>query len=207
MNKRFFVLPLRDGEFSRFGLLCCGVTFLVGSIAGAAAAGFVNEGTKLGDYFSAFLSLFLTGANTRPDFFTAVIDVYKYNLITIALGLSLLGIFFIPALSAIRGFFLSFSISTIVRVVGGKGAALALAIFGANTLITVPCFFVLSVYAFTASSYILRLSVSKNPKPAVSPFNSRFFVHCGICLAVLIVSALIECYVTPRLISFAAAHI
>ena len=207
MNKRFFVLPLRDGEFSRSGLLCCGVAFICGSVAGAAAAGFVDEGTKLGDYFSAFLSFFLTGANTRPDFFGALLDVFKYNLIAIALGFSILGIFLIPVLTAVRGFFLCFSISTIIRVVGTKGIGLTLAIFGANTLITIPCFFVLSVYSFTVSSFILRLSVLKNQKPAASPFNSRFLVHCGICLTVLIVSALIECYVTPRLISFAAAHI
>ena len=206
MNKRFFVL-LRDGEFSRFGLLCCGAMFLCGCVAGAAAAGFVNGETKLGEYFSAFLSLFVTGANTEPDFFTALIDVLKYNLVAIIFGISLLGIFFIPVLTAVRGFFLCFSISTIVRVVGGKGIGLALAIFGANTLLTIPCFFVLSVYAFTASSYIFRNTVSKAPKPAASSLSSRSFVHCGICLAVLIISALIECFVTPHLISFAASHI
>ena len=89
----------------------------------------------------------MTGANAKPDFASALLDVFKYNILSIALGFSILGVFCIPALMALRGFFLSFSVSTVVRVIGGKGVTLALAIFGANTLITVPCFFILSVYA------------------------------------------------------------
>jgi stage II sporulation protein M len=207
MNKRFFVISLNDGKFSQFGLLACGVLFLCGCIAGTVTAGYVSDGTKLNSYFSSFLSFFSTGASAKSDLFSAVVDAFKYNILAIALGFSLIGVFFIPVLAALRGFFLCFSVSTIVRLLGSKGIGLALAVFGANTLITIPCFFILSVYAFTASLYIFRLAVSKTPKAAPSPISSRFFVHCGICLSVLMFSALIDCYVTPRLISLAASHI
>ncbi|SHH49417.1 Stage II sporulation protein M [Sporobacter termitidis DSM 10068] len=207
MNKRFFVISLHDESFSRAGLVLCGVLFLCGCIAGTVTAGFVNDGTRLNNYFSSFMSFFLTGNSVKRDFFSAVIDTFKYNLLAIALGFSVIGVFFLPVLSAFRGFFLSFSAAMVVRVLGGKGVALALAIFGANTLITIPCFFVLSVDAFSASLAFFRIAVFKSQKAGASPFNSRFFARCGICLAVLLAAALIDLYVTPHLISYAASRI
>jgi stage II sporulation protein M len=136
-----------------------------------------------------------------------VADNFKYHLAALFLGFSVLGVFCIPALSAVRGFFLSFSVSAIIRLMGSKGILLTLSIFGINTLITIPCFFVLSVSGFSASLYLLRLVFSKNTKNTASPFNSRFFMNCGICLIVLMVSTLIDTYLTPYLISYAASHI
>ena len=179
--------------------------FLCGCIIGTIAAGFVGDGTKLNEYISGYLSLFLSGTSAKLSLFTAITDNLKYHLFSIFLGFSILGIFCIPLLSAVRGFFLSFTVSTIIRLLGSKGILLVLSIFGVNTLITIPCFFVLSVSAFSASLYLLRLS--KNVKSAVSPFNSRFIMNCGICLIVLIISALIDTYLTPHLISYAASHI
>jgi hypothetical protein len=48
---------------------------------------------------------------------------------------------------------------------------------------------------------------SKNLKNTVSPFSSRFFINCGICLIMLIISALIDTYLSPYLIGYAASHI
>ena len=207
MNERLLDLTLNDKQFSRFGFVSCGILFLGGSVAGAVTAGFINSSTSLTENFSNFLSLFLTGTNSKPDFFEAAIDVFKYNLIAIALGFSILGVFFIPLLTAVRGFFLTFSVSTVVRVIGGKGALLALSIFGVDTLIGIPCFIILSVYSYSVSSYLLRLAVSKNQRSGISPFNSSLFTNSGICLAVLLVAAAFDCYVAPRLISLAASHI
>jgi stage II sporulation protein M len=207
MNRRFFIISLQDEAFSRIGLLICGILFLSGCIAGTVTAGFVKDGTRLNDYFSSFLSLFLTGNSPGRDLFAALVDVFKYNLAAIALGFSFAGIFLVPVLSALRGFFLSFSVSMVIRVLGGKGVALALAIFGVNTLLTVPCFFVLSVDAFYASLSIFRLTVNKKQKLPLTPWGSRFFIRCGICLLVLVLTALLDMYVTPHLISLAAARI
>ena len=69
MNKRGFVLTLRDGDYSHYGLVFCGVAFFCGSIAGAVAAGFVNDETKLSEYLTAFLSFFMTGTSVKQGFF------------------------------------------------------------------------------------------------------------------------------------------
>ncbi len=187
--------------------MVCAALFLCGCIIGTVTARFISDGTNLNTYVSNYISFFLSGSSSKPGLITAITDNLKYHLFAIFLGFSVLGVFCIPILSAVRGFFLSFSISAIIRLLGSKGIILALSIFGVNTLLTIPCFFVLSVSAFSASLYILRLVFSKNVKSSVSPFNSRFFINCGICLIVLMMSALIDTYLTPYLISYAASHI
>lgn len=207
LNKRlFFILPQND-KAQFFSLLICGVMFLCGCIIGTFSAGFVNDGTKLDAILTEYLSFYINGKSARPDFFISVLDTFKYHLTAVFLGLSVLGVIFIPVLSAARGFILSYSVSAIVRLLGGKGAWLALSVFGLRTLITIPCFFILSLYAYSASTYIFRQSFSKNIKISASPFNSRTFIACGICFLVLLVSALIDTYLTPYLIGFAASHI
>ncbi|NLA86338.1 MAG: hypothetical protein GX847_03455, partial [Clostridiales bacterium] len=155
------------------------------------SVGFVSDGTALNEYISGYLSFFLTDASAEVSLFSAVASNFKYHLLALFLGFSILGVVSIPFLSAVRGFFLSFSVSAVIKLFGSRGILLALSIFGINTLITIPCFFVLSVSAFSASLYILRLVFAKNLKNTVSPFNRRFFVNCGICLIVLMISALI----------------
>lgn len=207
LNKRLFLFSFYGEKKRHLGLIACGVMFLCGCIIGTVCAGFISDGTKLNDYVSGYLSIFLDGTSARPDFFSAVIDTYKYHLTALLFGFSIIGIFFIPVLTAARGFFLCFSVSAIVRLLGVKGIFLALSIFGISTILTIPCFFILSVYAFSASLYIFRFLFSKNAKSSVSPFNGNFFLHCGICMFILMISALIETYLTPQLISFAASHI
>lgn len=207
MKKRFLVISLHNGTQYRLGLMICGILFMCGCVAGTVTAGFVSNGTRLNDFFSSFMSFFLTGNATRQNMLSAILDAFKYNLMAIALGFSVAGVFLVPVLSAVRGFFLCFSVAMVVRVLGDNGVALALAIFGVGTLITIPCFFILSVDAFYASAYIFRLATQRTQKLDAAPFNSRYFIRCGICLLVLMLSALIDVYMTPYLISLAAARI
>jgi stage II sporulation protein M len=210
LNKRLFYASLNvpsDSRANYLGLLLCGALFLCGIVIGTVSAGFLNDDTKLNEFISNYLSFFSNGTSVKPGILSAIFDNFKYHICAIFLGFSVLGVFFIPILSAVRGFFLSFTISAIIRLLGGKGILLSLFIFGINTLLTVPCFFILSVSAFSASLYILRLALSKNLKNTVSPFNRGYFTNCGICLVVLMISALIDTYLTTQLISYAASHI
>lgn len=189
------------------GLLLCAALFVCGCIIGTVSAGFITDTTQLGSTVSDYLAFLSDKAAVQPAFFSSVVDAYKYHLAAVFLGFSILGVFCIPVLSAVRGFFLSFSVSVIIRLLGGKGILLALSMFGISTLVTIPCFFIISVTSFTASQYLLRLSMAKGGKsPGMLPTGSAL-ASCAICLALLFVSALIETYLTPQLIHYAAAHI
>jgi stage II sporulation protein M len=201
------LLSFNSTKKNYLGLLACGALFLCGCIAGTVSAGCIDEGTMLNDYITGFLSIFTNDTSPKLSLFSSLANNFKYQLIALFLGFSVIGVFLLPILSAVRGFFLSFSVAAIIRLLGSKGILLTLALFGVNTLITVPCFFIISVSAFSASLYLLRLVFSKNLKNTVSPFSSRFFINCGICLIMLIISALIDTYLSPYLIGYAASHI
>jgi stage II sporulation protein M len=125
------------------------------------------------------------------------------------LGFSIFGVFCVPVLSAVRGFFLCFSISAIVRHFGGDGVFLALAIFGVSAAVTVPCFFILSVQSFSSSLYVLRGMSAKGRIGLISqpPGGRRFFRRVCVCAAVLTCSALLDTLLVPRLITLAARQI
>lgn len=207
LNRRLLWLPIRQDRTHTLGLLLCAVFFVCGCVIGAVAAGFVASADQLGSSVRDYLSLMSDKTSVQPSLMSSVVDAFKYHLLAVFLGSSVLGVFCIPILSAVRGFFLSFSVSVIVRLLGGKAILLTLSMFGISTLITIPCFFILSVIAFSASQNLLRVSLSKSGKAPGMPPAGRTVVVCVVCLALLLASALIETYLTPQLIQNAAAHI
>lgn len=187
-----------------FGLIVCGALFLCGGIVGITAAGFVNGSAAL-DFLAGYLSRAGESPAHIGSFVSAFLSAGLYPFAAVFFGFSVLGVFCIPALSAVRGFFLCFSISVVVRHFGGSGISLSLALFGINALFTVPCFFILSVQSFT-SSFQLFKSVTATSS-VTRPYGGGFFRRIAVCSAILAVSALIDTLVIPRLIIHAVARI
>lgn len=207
MNRRIVLLTLNRDTTHILGLFLCGILFLFGCIAGTIAAGSVSDGTSLNATVNQYLSDFAADTTMKPDLLNATVEAYKYHLAAIFLGFSILGVVCIPLLFAVRGFFLCFTTSTIIRLFGAKGILLTLSMFGISTMITVPCFFIISITAFNASLYVARQAISRTFKISAPPINRRTLVVCGICMIVLLLSALIDTYLSPYLISLAASRI
>ena len=204
INKRVLSGRLNSGS-DYFGLIACGALFICGGIVGSAAAGFAG-----GAEVSIFMAEYLTRANGSAlrtgEFFLAFLNACMYPFAAVFLGFSVLGVFCLPALAAVRGFFLCFSISAVVRSFGADGTLLALSIFGVSAVLTIPCFFVLSVQSFSSSLKVLK-SVSARGSGVTRPYDGGFFKRIGICFVVLACSALIDTLLVPRLIGLAAGRI
>jgi uncharacterized membrane protein SpoIIM required for sporulation len=200
-------LPSPKDKTHALGMLLCPCAHYLRLIVGTIAAVFVNDAEQSRCNIKEYLAFLIGQGTKQPDFFASVVEAFKYHLGAVFLGFSVLGVVCIPLLSAVRGFFLSFSVSAIIRLLGGKAILLTLAMFGISTVITVPCFFILSVTSFSASQYLFRLAVSKGSKnPGMLPPGSSV-AACVVCLGLLLVAALIDAYLTPQLIGYAAAHI
>jgi len=119
----------------------------------------------------------------------------------------MLGVFCIPALSAVRGFFLCFSISAMVRIFQGNGALLCISVFLFAVLINVPCFLVMSVSSFSTSLSFFRSVFSRGAKWQLSPFSDGFFKKSLISFCILTVSAVLEMLFTSGLVSLVAPRI
>ena len=110
MSRRLSVFNSAGADSNQyFAVVCC--FFIFGSAAGIVSASYASVQSPVSDisdffYDSGFLQYFLS--------------LSKYHLISVFLGFGLFGFVFIPLLSAVKGFFLSFTVSCL-SAFGGSG--------------------------------------------------------------------------------------
>ena len=197
-----------DSETSQktTALILCAILFLLGSVAGTVFAGSLSQHHGTDSFFSAFLRL-KTNEPVRVDLLTAIFDACKYPLAVLFLGTSVLGVALIPALSAVRGFLLSFSVAAVVRLYGTHGIMVALSMFGTSALITIPCFIFLSIEAFCASQRLLQTARGTAARSSPATYPTRKLTQLALCFALLLLSAVLDTSLTTYLIHIAASQL
>ena len=190
-----------------FGLILSAALFLCGCIVGIISAGFVSNASGLSGYISGLVPLKVGQAISQPNFLSIFFNSTKYHIFSLFFAFSVLGVICVPLMMAVRGFFLCFSISVIVRLLGGQGILLALSIFGIGALITVPCLFILSAQTFSASADLLKVVFSRAGRFAAGIYNRKFFTTAAFCFAIPALSALIDLLLTPKLVLLVVSHI
>jgi len=147
------------------------------------------------------------GTVESPGFLSVFWIAGRDHLLVLFLGFSLLGVFCLPILSAVRGFYLSFSIAVFVRAFGTGGLPVALSLFGVSAVITVPCFFILVSQAFTATSELGR-GVLGMGKPHIGTLYGRGYVlRTALCFLGILAAVLLELYVTPALVAWTSSFL
>lgn len=207
MNRRFRFIISDDRASCLPGLILCGALFLCGVVAGTFSSSFVKDGAALTDYFSEYLTLQQDGAFVDPSFFSVLADTFKYPLLVFALGFSIPGVIGVPVLSVVRGYTLAFSVSVIVRLYGGDGVLLALAMFAVGTMITVPCFLILAAQSFRSSCLLTLTVVRPGLRAGISPYNAGYFLSCLVCFGFLAAAALLDTCLTVHMVRFAVSYI
>ncbi|MDR0862924.1 MAG: stage II sporulation protein M [Oscillospiraceae bacterium] len=175
----------------QLGVALCSALFLGGCAAGIIGAGLIPSGGAI----SAQLGeLFVNSAVSR-SYLMSLWSVSRYVLAALLLGLTLPGVALVPLLAGVRGFFLCYSVSAIVRAMGTAGIAPALALFAPTAVITIPCFFAASVWAFDMSHELLLLAAHRSARSARRGFLTMLlFIASALCVA-----ALCETFLMPLL--------
>lgn len=186
--------------------IICTAFFVCGCIAGTFASGATGEGSALYDYLSEYLQIAQEG-QMDTGFLTVFAGCVKYHIAAIIFGFSILGIVSVPALGAVRGFFLTFSISSIVRVFGGQGILLSLSVFGISSFLTLPCFFILSTQSFTASAGMFSAVLGHGPRLPAELYRGGYISRCVICIMIVLIAAVLDRYIVNELIKVIAANI
>ena len=188
-------------------LVILSAAFLLGSFAGCLLVKRVGgEGSQvLSDYLQSYLSAASTGQNLRPDWFSALWEIFRWPLLAVALGLTPFGLLGIPVLFFARGFLLSFAIAAFFRVLGGLGLALSVIVFGVVGLVCIPILFFLGVQGFLCAGSLTGRLLGDSKKPLIP--NRMFLLYCGVCAAALFVCCFIECSVVPVLIKTLAGFV
>jgi len=201
MNIRIIKTLLSRDKLDTIGFALCSGFFLAGALAGAVSANYISEysDTLLKNYFlSAESGIFISGGLLKSLF-----DSFLYHMVAVFLGFAAFGFLLLPLLSGLKGFVLTFVATAVIKVLGSTGWLVALSLFGLTSLISLPCLFVLSVQAFTASFTLTGALLKRRTVPR-SIYGKVYFVRCLLCAAALIITAFIDAYLAPLLASLAA---
>jgi len=185
-------------------LVVIAILFALGGFSGCLLAFRLEGGgmDALGDYLNVFLETAKQGGLRDPSLWELLWRVFRWPLLVLLFGFTALGLLAVPALSALRGFFLSFSIAAFARAYGAPGLRLAFFLMGISGAATLPAFFVLSVQSLIAAGRLAAASSGQGRRGL--PYDSDYFLRCGVCAAALGIGIFLERFLVPAWISEAA---
>ncbi len=132
------------------------VIYLGGTVIGAFA-GIWREDSQ--EVQQIVLHLIQTGTQTAPVLHrlaTAWCTTMTWFLLCILSGLLVPAVLFCSAIIALRGFFLSFSVTVLMAAMGGKGVALAMITIGVGAVVSVPCLLLTGAAVLDAAADLQR---------------------------------------------------
>ena len=116
-------------------LVVVSAAFALGGVLGCGLAAQVGGGG--GDMLHAYVTGYLTAARAGeaapPHMLSVVWSTIRWPVFAVLMGFTGLGLLGIPVLFSIRGFLLSFAITSFVRMFGGVGGVLGVNL-GVNLL-------------------------------------------------------------------------
>lgn len=175
--------------------------FALGALVGGLLAFRSTESgaDALQAYLDQFLCLAQEGGLDPPNLLPFLWHTLRWPLAAVLLSFSAFGLLGIPILSGLRGFFLAFSTAGFARVYGRSGLMIAFLLLGIPAFVAVPAFLLLSVQSFMAAC-VLAVRNSGQGKREL-PYGREYFFRCGMCVAALLVSLLLERYLVPVWVS------
>jgi len=198
-----FALDSHNQNSKALSLLAAGFFFggLFGCIFASSVSG--NASLALSSYIQDFLSASRDGAIHIPGVLASAWSIVRWPLIAILLSFSTVGIIGIPILFFIRGFLLSFCISSFVQVLGKTGILFSFTLLGVESLLTIPVLFILGIQGLVLATQIKE---KKNRQKYFRPYvnNPSIAFRNAICLFVLIFCTIWEIIFAPMLLSGAS---
>ena len=207
MGKRVVKILDLPSSGSSAVLLILSAAFLLGGLAGCLLANQVGGGGSdaLSDYLEGYLSAVYYGGAAKPEVLSLLWETVRWPLFALALGLTPLGLFGVPVLFLVRGFLLSFAISSFYHMLGAVGLGLAFVVFGITGLISIPVLFILGVQSFLSAGAITgRLTGEGRRQPLV---DRTTLLRCGVCAAALCGCGLLEYCAVPVLLESLAGFL
>ena len=171
--------------------LICGVVF--GCLFAGCTSNDFGLSVKYEDFANGALNY---------SFFASYFNFIKYPALFFFMGFTAVGIFLVPILVSIKGFFVTVSICSVIKIWGIKGLYIALAVFGLQTMISIPVILFSSAFSFEFSKVFFNALRSK--KSSVFLQHSGFgpyFVFFLIMALILVLFALLDVLITPALFS------
>ena len=159
-----------------FWILCAafGLGILLGQLAGRSLG--AEQQDALASYLRRYAALCASAERPVQSALSAVLTYLRGPAAAFLLGLVGPGVFLLPALSALQGFFLSYSVACFAAALGRGGVKLALCAFGVRCAFILPCTFFLAAWGMRAAYARLR-----GPKKRRAPLTGADRTRLALC--------------------------
>lgn len=159
------------------------------------------EKTELLNYLNNFL---VSVDKTKVNNIEVLIQAMKNNLPVIIaiwfLGLTMVGMPIILIIDTFKGFSLGFSISFLMKELGGKGIGITLLSIIPQNIIYIPLIILSSVFAMEFSLNLLNKNSYKNVKEnifvTIASYTSMFI----LIILLMFIGFLIEAFIIPNIV-------
>ena len=162
-------------------------------------------GGELRRYLEGYLALRIEGAPSSAAVWQTMVCFFRASAAVFLLGFASIGVAVIPAVCALQGFLLSFSLFSFSLALGRENFPLLLALFALRLLALLPCTLALGAAAMEKSRELLLLSLGGGGKRARAvTYGGAYWYRFGACCVCLLLAALIELWLVPQFLLLAA---
>lgn len=162
-------------------------------------------GGELARYFAAFFSLGAQESFSARALCETLVCYFRAPVIVFLLGFASVGVALIPAVCAMQGFLLSFSLFSFSLALGRGDFPLLLALFALRLLVLLPCTLALGAAAIEKARALLLLSLGGGGKRARAvTYGGAYWYRFGVCCVCLLLAALAELWLVPQFLLLAA---
>ncbi len=179
------------------------LAFLAGIVTGCLFSS--QSGSAADSAVTEYLSAFAGSAINTPSVARVLADTVLYPAVCFILGFTIPGVLLIPFTVAFRGFLVSYTVTSCVRVFGSMdGLLFSLSLLGLPLLICLPCLFLLGTNSLLSSQTLFSAAIRKT---RASVFSKRVFTQFAVTLCVTGAAAVIEWLLCPLLAGAAATRL
>lgn len=176
--------------------------FVLGLVIGIT---FINNGNDIQkNEITNYITNFVTSLKTNEiDNFSLLKISIKNNcvlgLLLWFMGSTIIGILAVAIIICFRGFCFGYTISSMIAIYGiGKGSLFLISTIFLQNIIFIPAIIAMAVSGAKFCNSIIRNIKRENIKVAIA----KHTIICLIAITLLILSALIETYVSKNIITF-----
>lgn len=170
--------------------------FALGALCGFGLAGWLSGrgGLSLGPWLESYAKGLSVAGMADVSFWAVLWDAVRWPLFVLLLGYTALGVWMVPMMFALRGFFLCFCVAAL-SAAGKGGFLLALVLLGVGELIGLPAFFLLGAHSWTQS-----MGQDRRLLALPGDWGGRYLARSGLILGCVVGCAWIECLTIPSIL-------